>query len=681
MRQIFLDSLSLEEAMTVLFDNLDAKGLYRLDSEIINAVASLGRITSKPVFARYSSPFYHSAAMDGYAVKFTDTFTASETSPCLLKIGQDAVYVNTGDPMPEGFNTVIMIEDVNIIKRQASSVKRQAFEEYIEIYQSAAPYQHVRTIGEDIVATELIVPENHRIRPIDIGAMLASGRIEVSVTKKPKIAIIPTGTEIVEPEIIRNRPPKPPEIIEYNSVMLSGLAQELGAEVIRFPIAKDNLNEIKNTANEALNKSDIVLIIAGSGRGSEDYTLTAIKGLGDVLIHGVSIKPGKPLILGFVNNKPVFGIPGYPVSAYLTFQLFVKPVISRFLGLSEGVIARHEVPKQSQSEIPRFARNDSLWTLGSEKIKAVISRQIASSMGIDEFIRVKVGAVEDRHVSTPVGRGAGLLMSLVRADGIVKIPANTEALSAGTEIDVELIRKKEEIKNTIVCIGSHDNTLDILANMIKKRYSRFSLSSAHVGSMGGLMALKRGEAHFAGTHLLDEQSGEYNIPFVKRLLPDKKIVLVNLAYRQQGLLVKKGNPNYIKGFEDLLRDDVIFINRQGGSGTRLLLDKHLRELGINPYMVKGYDREEFTHMAVASAVLTGIADTGLAIYSSAIALGLDFIPVANERYDLAIPAEFMDTDIIRIVLDIIGNNLEFRDVVVSLGGYETKDMGKIIFES
>ncbi len=667
MKQIFLDSLSLEEAIKVLFDNLDAKGLYRLDSEIINTAGSIGRITAEPVFARYSSPFYHSAAMDGYAVKFTDTFTALDSSPCLLKIGQEAVYVDTGDPMPEGFNAVIMIEDVNVVKKESLVKSQESLVqtydqcpvtndkyECIEIYQPAAPYQHVRTIGEDIVATELIIPENHRIRPIDIGAMLASGHIDVSVTRKPKIAIIPTGTEIIEPEVVRNRTPNPPEIIEYNSVMLSGLSQELGAEAIRFPIVKDDLNEIKNVVIEALNTSDIVLIIAGSGRGSEDYTLTAIKELGDVIINGVSIKPGKPLISGFVNNKPVFGIPGYPVSAYLTFQLFVKPVIARFLG----------IPLEE-----------------SEKIKAVISRQIASSMGIDEFIRVKAGAVGDRHVATPVGRGAGLLMSLVRADGIIKIPSCTEALSAGTEIDVKLIRKKEEIKNTIVCIGSHDNTLDILANMIKKRYPRFSLSSAHVGSMGGLMALKRGEAHFAGTHLLDEQSGEYNIPFVKRLLPDKEIVLVNLVYRQQGLLVKKGNPKNIKRFEDLLRDDVIFINRQGGSGTRLLLDKHLKERGINPFMVKGYDREEYTHMAVASAVLTGLADTGLAVYSSAVALGLDFIPVADERYDLAIPAEFMDTEMIRIVLDIIGNHREFRDTIGSLCGYETKDMGKIIYES
>lgn len=646
MKQVFLDSLSLEEAIKVLFDNLDARGLQHLSSEIINVTESLGRITAEPVFARYSSPFYHSAAMDGYAVRFADTFTASETSPCMLKIGYDAVYVDTGDPMPEGFNAVIMIEDVNIITGQE--------EEYIEIYQPATPYQHVRTIGEDIVATELIIPENHKIRPIDIGAMLASGHLEVSVRRRPKVAVIPTGTEIIEPETVKDRLPQPPEIIEYNSEVLSGLAVELGAEAIRFSIVKDDLQEIKNSIIEASKISDIVLINAGSGRGSEDYTLTAIEELGEVIVNGVSIKPGKPLIAGFVNSKPVFGIPGYPVSAYLTFQLFVKPVIARFLGITAEE---------------------------NEKIKATVSRQIASPMGVDEFIRVKVGVVNDRYIATPVGRGAGLLMSLVKADGIVRIPARTEALSAGTEVDVELIRKKNKIKKTAVCIGSHDNTLDILANTIKKNYPEFSLSSAHVGSMGGLMALKRGEAHFAGTHLLDEQSGEYNIPFIKRLLSDKKIVLVNLVYRQQGLLVKKGNPKNIKGFEDLIRDDVIFINRQGGSGTRLLLDKYLKELGINPYMVKGYDREEYTHMAVASAVLTGLADTGLAVYSSANALGLDFIPVANERYDLAIPYEFMKTEMISILLDIIRNDKEFMATVESLGGYDIRDMGKVVYRS
>jgi putative molybdopterin biosynthesis protein len=640
-KNVFLESVSHEKALELLFMRLDDLGLGALASEFVRVIDSQGRVAAQPVFAKYSSPFYHSSAMDGYAVRCGDTFTAGETTPLLLKLGSEAVCVDTGDPMPEGFNAVIMIEDVNIAGG------------HIEIYQPVTPYQNVRTIGEDIVATELIIPENHLIRPIDIGAMLASGNLEIKVRKKPKLAIIPTGSEIIEPEAVKEQPPVAPEIIEYNSAMLQGLAVDLNAETIRFPIVKDDLDAIRKALSDASRLSDIVVINAGSGRGSEDYTLEAIQSLGEVIVNGAAIKPGKPVIIGIINKKPVFGIPGYPVSAYITFQLFVRPVVARLSAITAKA---------------------------GEDIQAVISRQIASSLGIDEFIRVKVGVVGDKPIATPVGRGAGLLMSLVRADGIIKIPADSEGLSSGHKVTVQLLRHKDEIKNTIVCIGSHDNTLDLLANSIKKNYPDYSLSSAHVGSMGGLMSLKRGEAHCAGTHLLDEDSGEYNVPFIKRFFPDRKMVLVNLVYRQQGLLIKKDNPKNISGFEDLLRDDVLFINRQPGSGTRLLLDKYLKEKGISTSMIKGYEKDEYTHMAVASAVLTGIADTGLAIYSSAKALDLNFIPVASERYDIAIPYEFMETEMIHILLRVIRENDEFRGMVQSLGGYDTRDMGKVLFE-
>ncbi len=652
MKKIFSEILSLNDAFKVFLDYLDKKGSGRLPSEIISTRESLGRITAKPVFARYSSPSYHSAAMDGYAVRFEDTLTASEAYPCLLKIGQQAVYVDTGDPMPSGFNAVIMVEDVNIIKEAGvDKLGDSATEGYIEIYQPVTPYQHVRSVGEDIVATELIIPENHKIRAVDIGAMIASGNEKIYVRRKPVVSIIPTGSELVRIEDLTEDLPKPPQIIEYNSSMLSCLAIESGASPVVYNIVKDDLDEIKKSIKQAVKGSDIVLLNAGSGRGSEDFTLQALQELGEVIINGVAIKPGKPFIASFVDNKPVFGIPGYPVSAYMTFRLFVLPLIERMLGC-----------KMKERET----------------IAAISSRQISSSLGSEEFIRVKIGMVGDKTIATPVGRGAGLLMSLVRADGIIRIPSGVEALSSGSEVEVELIRDKGDIRNTIVCIGSHDNTLDILANLIKKYYPRFSLSSAHVGSMAGLAALKRKEAHIAGTHLLDEQSGEYNIPFIKRLFREGEVVLVNLVYREQGLVVKKGNPKKISGFEDLLRDDVIFINRQAGSGTRLLLDKHIRELGINPMMIKGYEREEYTHMSVASAVLTGLADTGLAIYSSAKALGLDFIPVARERYDLAIPAEYMDTEKIDIILKILRESEEFKEMVKILGGYDTSEMGKII---
>jgi putative molybdopterin biosynthesis protein len=656
-RNIYLDSTPLEEALKKWNDRLRADGLLKpLPSETIKVIDSLGRVSAEAVSARISSPFYHSAAMDGYAVRFAETFGASETTPLILKMNEQALYVDTGDPLPEGFNAVVMIEDVNIVGGgkgrggDSSHVSDDGSPECIEITEPATPWQHVRTIGEDIVATELIIPENHRIRPVDIGALLAGGHTEIMARRKPRISIVPTGDEIVEPGagLITG------SIIECNSRVLGGLVHEWGGEAVRRGIIPDSEEKLIEAIEEACGLSDLVVVNAGSSAGSADFTGSVIREMGEVVVHGVGIKPGKPVILGIVKGKPVLGIPGYPVSAFITFRLFAGPLIHAWQGLDM---------KQP------------------ETLRAKLSRQVASSLGQEEFVRVKVGLVGEKVIATPMSRGAGVIMSLVRADGIVRIPSLSEGIGAGAEVDVELLRPAAEVRNTIVCIGSHDNTLDILANILKKRNPRFSLSSAHVGSMGGLIALKKGEAHMAGTHLLDEETGLYNVPFIRRLLPDRRIILVNLAYRQQGFVVKKGNPKGITGFGDLARDDVVFINRQSGSGTRLLTDKYLRETGIEPSRIGGYEREEYTHMGVASAVLAGIADTGLAILAAAHALDLDFIPVANERYDIAVPLEFVESEMLTTLLRIIREDEEFRSAVINLGGYDVSDMGEIMFES
>jgi putative molybdopterin biosynthesis protein len=648
-KNIYLESTPLNDAMNVWRERLQREGLDKpLPPERVEVIDSLGRLSAEAVSAKISSPFYHSAAMDGYAVRFAETFGASETSPLRLRVKEQALYIDTGDPMPEGFNAVIMIEDVNVVHGQGGM--KEASPEYIEIIEPATPWQHVRTIGEDIVATELIIPENHRIRPVDIGALLAGGHTEIMVRKKPRISILPTGDEIVEP----GTELKTGAIIEYNSRVLGGLVREWGGDPIRSKIIPDDRKQLRKAIEEACGIADMVVVNAGSSAGSEDFTAEVIREMGEVIIHGVGIKPGKPVILGMVKGKPVLGIPGYPVSAFITFTLFAGPLIHTWQGLDM---------KQP------------------ETIRAQLSRQVASSLGQEEFVRVKVGLVGEKTIATPMSRGAGVIMSLVRADGIMRIPSLSEGIGAEAEVEVELLRPRHEIRNTIVCIGSHDNTLDILANILKKRNPHLSLSSAHVGSMGGLIALKKGEAHMAGTHLLDEETGSYNVPVIRRLLPGRRIVLMNLVYRQQGFVVKKGNPKGIRGFEDLARDDVVFINRQSGSGTRLLTDKHLREIEIQPSRIKGYTREEYTHMGVASAVLTGIADTGLAILAAANALDLDFIPVARERYDIAIPREFVESEMLRALLRIIREDEEFRNAVIGLGGYDTSDMGRIMYES
>ncbi|MBI5634591.1 MAG: molybdopterin biosynthesis protein [Nitrospirae bacterium] len=639
---IYIENTPLEKAIQLWQETLSEHMAGPLLAESIPVQETLGRLTAEAVFALISSPFYHSSAMDGFAVRFSDTFGATETEPKSLALSEDAVYVDTGDPIPEGFNAVIMIEDVNRIVKDGQEV--------IEIIEPVTPWQHVRVIGEDIVSTELILTGGHRIRPVDIGAMLSGGHTEIKVRRLPRVAVIPTGTELVEP----GEPLKKGDIVEFNSRILSSLVEQWGGRAIRFSPVPDDIEQITETLRKACELYDVVVINAGSSAGSEDYTAKALASLGKVLIHGVSIKPGKPVILGWVMGKPVLGIPGYPVSAYITFNLFGKMPVYALQGI--------DVPP-------------------AEVMSAKLSRQVASSLGQEEFLRVKLGRVGKNIVATPVGRGAGVLMSLVRADGFVRIPAMSEGYGAGTEVPVEMLREKDEIENTIVCTGSHDNALDLLANQLRKAFPKFSLSSAHVGSMGGIMALKKGEAHIAGTHLLDEATGEYNVPFLQSHLSGRKMLLVNLVYREQGFMVIKGNPKHIRDFGDLTRGDVCFINRQRGSGTRLLTDKHLKEQGILPGQITGYDREEYTHMGVASAVLTGIADTGMGILAAANALGLEFIPVAKERYDLAVPKDFALMPQIAAMLDIIRNDKEFRASVEGLGGYDVSEMGAIMYES
>lgn len=638
-RDVYLDNKPWEQALEEYLQYLaEKKALDSGPPEEIDVAEALGRVTAAPIFARESSPHYHASAMDGVAVRALDTFGASETSPKQLKLGEQAVMLDTGDVIPPDYDAVVMIEDVHFINP-----------EVIEITAAVAPWQHVRVVGEDVVATEMILPGNHYIRPVDIGGILAGGVTTVSVHPRPKVAIMPTGTELVQP----GSELKPGDIIEYNTRVLGALIKEWGGEPVRLNITKDDYNQLKENIIQAVAQADILLINAGSSAGREDFTVDLVRELGTVLTHGVAIKPAKPVILGEIASKPVIGIPGYPVSAVLAADLFVKPLISKKLGM---------VPQPPG------------------KISATLSRKLVTPMGVEEFVRVKLGKVDDKIIATPISRGAGMIMSMVRADGILRVPRHTEGYQAGETVDVELLRSTEEINETTVIIGSHDMALDVLANYLRKIYPQATLSSAHVGSFGGLTALKRRETHCAGTHLLDEETGTYNVSYIKKLMPDRNMVLVNLVYREQGLIVAKGNPLHINGLEDLAREGIKFVNRQRGAGTRVLLDYKLKQLAIEPEQIHGYQHEEYTHMAVASAVATGAADAGLGIRAAAKALDLGFIPVVEERYDLCIPAEYWDTPVIQRILHVMARP-EFKTHVADLGGYDLRDCGKVMWQS
>jgi putative molybdopterin biosynthesis protein len=505
-------------------------------------------------------------------------------------------------------------------------------------------------VGEDIVATELLFPHNHVITPYCVGALLSGGVFRVPVRKKPTVLVIPTGSELVDWRNTSLENLKPGQVLETNSFVLGKLIESWGGRFVRHEMMSDDPEIIKQEVLDAVNSDvDMVMTVGGSSAGSEDYTRNVIEDLGQVLVHGVTIMPGKPLIIGEIKDKPIFGIPGYPVSAIIAFEQFVGPLLAMML----------EQPEKQRSTVP-----------------VEPTKKIASKLGVEEFIRVKLGAVGDRIVATPLPRGAGCITTLTEADGIIRVPNNVEGLPPHEPVTAELLRPLSSIKNTVVVVGSHDNTLDILADQIRFGHKTLTLSSSHVGSMGGLMAIKKGVCHVAGSHLLDTQDGSYNISYLKKYLPDLRVKLVNLVLRDQGLIVLPRNPKAINGIEDLGRKDIRFINRQAGSGTRILLDFRLTQLGIDPSGVNGYENEEFTHMSVAVAVLSGAVDVGLGIYASAKALKLDFIPVVTEQYDLIIPEIFYESENIRILLDTI-NSPEFKKRVQALGGYNTEKTGQI----
>jgi len=646
-RRVYFNMKSLEEAQKILPERFNKAEL--LSKEEIHAKDASGRILAEPVFASLSSPMFHISAMDGYALRARETFEASDDNPITLKANDQAIPVNTGQPLPDNSDAVIMIENVHI-----------QTDGDIEIRQAVYPWQNVRKVGEDIVKTEMLFPSFHKFTPYDIGALLTGGVFKVNVFEKPVVSIIPTGNELISAvDISENYIAEKEEkksgwdkiqVIDSNSVVISAMLHETGCKTKICPIAPDNYEKLKEAIlNEVNSSSHIVLINAGSSSGSEDYTVNAIEELGEVLAHGVTMMPGKPSVIGIIKGKPVFGNPGYPVSAIMSMEKLVIPFICHLLSQS--------VPEK-------------------QKIDVKISKKIPSRSGLTEFRRIVAGKVGESFVATPIKKGAGSITTMTKANAMLTIPPNLEGIDAGENLTVELLRGIDDIEKTLLCIGSHDLTLDIIKEFLRISTPYFNMVSGHVGSLGGILAIRDKMAHIAGSHLLDPETGEYNILYLKKHLhPDYPVRLINLVYRIQGLMIQKNNPKNIKNLEDITRKDIIYINRQRGAGTRVLLDYYIGLKGITPDMINGYENEETTHLAVAAGILSGKAHAGMGVLSAANALDIDFIPIMEERYDLIIPEVFLELPMIKRIFDIIVSE-GFRTKVEKLGGYNLKDTGK-----
>ncbi len=609
----YLDVVSLQDAL----DRVSTGFTHLPEIREVPLEESSGCISAAPVFARYSVPEIHLSAMDGIAVRSADTIGASEQRPVTLP---EAIRVNTGNIVPKAFDAVIMIEDVRVDGDRFT------------IRKPTAPWQHIRPAGEDIAESEMIIPERHRIRPHEIGALATYGITRLPVFSV-RAGIIPTGSELVP----HGTKPAPGQVVESNTVMAAAWLESLGVRCTRYPVTPDKPDLIRNAISRAIDENDLVIVSAGSSAGTRDFTADSISELGEVLIHGVAIKPGKPVIIGRIREKPVIGMPGYPLAALTVLREIITPLVARYgLAIPDPVLQR-----------------------------ARLTSTLHSEPGTDEFVLLSVGTIGGKWVASPQSRGSGVQMSGVRANAYLRIPRQIEGFEAGEEVEATLMVSRSEAGEALLLTGSHDPVLDYLATMV--RAGGVDIHSTHTGSMGGLISLKKRDCHAAPMHLLAD-NGDYNVPFLSRYLPGERITLICVAGREQGIVSVTGGI----GIDDLPAHR--FVNRQKGSGTRLLLDYELKKHSIDASRIEGYDRELTTHIGVALAVKTGEAEAGMCVYSAAKALSLQFQPVAQERYELAIRTENMDDPRIIALLDTIRSD-EFIRVLQDLGGYDSRETG------
>ena len=628
----YLTSVSLEEAKSEYLKLLVQNGM-KPQKEFIPVAESAGRIAAGPIYARICAPCYNAGAMDGVALEAKLTFDASEDKPVLLSIEQYK-HINTGDPLPVGCDAVIMAEDVTELEDGS-----------IELYKTVAPWQHIRQIGEDICAGEMILPSYSLISPAAIGAMIAGGIYEVAVLKRPVVGMILSGNELAQPTVET----KDRDLSDVNSAIFSAMLREYGAETVIYHIAKDDLTSICKALEIAITECDIVIVNTGLSISGEDYAATAIAQAGDVLHHGLAIKPGKPTTLGYYGAKPLVGVPGYPVSGIIVIEQILRPIIEYFF---------HRPP-----ECYRYA-------------DAVLLKNVVSTPEYLEFVRVRLGYVKNRLIASPLGRGSGIVTSFMKADGIVEIPRGVGGYESGKKISVRLLRDEDDLRRSLVAIGSHDPLLDELTELLRLEYGDVFLGSAHVGSMSGLYAILREEAHLAGIHLLNEKTGEYNVSFVRKVFPKGGVRLVECVKRSQGLILQKGNPKSIMCIADLAQNGLSYVNRQKGSGTRILIDYLCRVNGIDTSKIYGYQRMEYTHTSVAALIAAGSADAGLGVYSVAKLYDLDFVPICQEQYDLLIPDHAWDSPMIQNLMSVMKSDA-FKSRIEDLGGYVFENPGTV----
>lgn len=652
--ELTLAEMSPEEALERFLSELEFQSLSgRIDAEDVPITDSLGRICAQPVSARMNSPHYYAAAQDGLAVRSWDTHDASEATPVELRPiripaglesapvnmpGLWGAFVETGSPLPVGTDAVIPVGEL-----------AWAGGEQLRITRPSNPFRNVRPIGEEIAEHEIVLAKDHRIQAVDIGAMAAAGAETVKVYRRPRVVILPLGKNLVAPGTI----PAVGQTIDSNTPTLAGLVMESGGEPEIWPALPEDLALVCEALLQACQEADLVFILAGTSHGSP-FISRVIEDAGERIVHGVATKPCQSTVLGLVNNTTVIGFPLDAMGVFAAYELLARPLFSEKLG-------------------PSVALDSSNFA------EAVLAVPLKRQAGIEELLRVKMGRVDGVRVAVPDSGGASTLMSLVRASGYIRVRSETEELKPGHRCTVRLLSSDRKLEGNILLLGTHDISYDLLRSQLLAKFPELSLHTAATGGMKGLNAVRSGLCHAAAVHLFDEDTGDYNVPFIKN--ETEPVMLINLLSRDLGLIVAPGNPLQIQNLRDLERPEVRFINRRKNSGTRVLMDYYLRKRGVDVAKISNYETGLKTHMAAAAAVASQNYDCAPGISTAARTLGLSFVPFIPERLDLVIPKRFFNRFPVAGLVEIIRSQRFRKEAELQFPDYDFSRTGEVLWSS
>jgi putative molybdopterin biosynthesis protein len=618
----FLEVVSAAEARRRFEERIDRAPL---GAEPLPLADALSRVLAADVVAPVDAPPFDRANVDGFAVRAADTVGASPGTPKRLVLNAEviasgvdpvievmagsATAIATGGVIPRGADAVVMIEQTELLENDAAPA--------VALRRAAASGQYMSYAGSDIARGETLLRRGMRIGSREVGMLAACGLSTVEVVRRPRVAVLSTGDELVEP----GRPLRPGGVYDSNGAIIAAAVAEAGGEAVPFGAYPDDEAQLEDAMRRALDSCDMVVLSGGTSKGAGDLSHRVVSRLGSpgILVHGVALKPGKPLCLAVIGDKPLVVLPGFPTSAIFTFHAFVAPIIRARAGLPR------EAARSAQARVPV---------------------RIASELGREEFVLVSLIAADDGLIAFPTGKGSGAVTAFSQADGFLAIDALASALDADSEAEVTLIGETERAPDLVI-MGSHDIALDVVVGALADH--GFHARTIAVGSLGGVQAASRGECDLAPVHLVDPATGIYN----KHLLAPG-LALVPGWRRMQGFVFRSGDPRFEGRSADaalkaaLADPAVLMVNRNAGSGTRVLIDGLLR--GAKP---AGYANQPRSHNAVAAAIAQGRADWGIAIEPVARLYGLAFLAVAPEQYDFLLVEARRDRPAVRQFLEVL----------------------------